>query len=159
MLLDLKKSPQRVMGFLSDNTLMSNPVLPYGIPFRSHLLTTLDHTARVQTVPETRAIDNCRTGSYPARMGTYGFLKTSIALALSLLIALSSYTLSEHVHQDFASEVDCEQCAQAGSFLAGEIESAVAAITPGCRASTESARLPFEQFSQAPQSRGPPFLS
>ena len=35
---------QVLLGFLSDGTLMFNAVLPYGMPFRSHRLTSLDHS-------------------------------------------------------------------------------------------------------------------
>lgn len=35
---------QVVLAFLSDGTLMFNSVLPYGIPFESHRLTSLDHS-------------------------------------------------------------------------------------------------------------------
>jgi acyl-CoA thioesterase-2 len=34
---------QVVLAFLSDGTLMFNAVLPYGLPFRTHRLTSLDH--------------------------------------------------------------------------------------------------------------------
>ncbi|MFT7687721.1 MAG: acyl-CoA thioesterase-2 [Candidatus Azotimanducaceae bacterium] len=35
---------QCVLAFLSDGTLMFNSVLPYGVPFQSHRLTSLDHS-------------------------------------------------------------------------------------------------------------------
>ena len=35
---------QVLLGYLSDGTLMFNAVLPYGMPFRSHRLTSLDHS-------------------------------------------------------------------------------------------------------------------
>jgi acyl-CoA thioesterase II len=38
------RESQCVLGYLSDGTLMFNSVLPYGVPFQTHLLTTLDHS-------------------------------------------------------------------------------------------------------------------
>ncbi|MFT4711705.1 MAG: acyl-CoA thioesterase-2 [Candidatus Azotimanducaceae bacterium] len=38
------QSAQCVIAFLSDGFLMFNSVLPYGIPFQSHRLTSLDHS-------------------------------------------------------------------------------------------------------------------
>ncbi|HIG39891.1 MAG: hypothetical protein ABGY96_00795 [bacterium] len=35
---------QCVLAFLSDGTLMFNSVLPYGVPFQTHRLTSLDHS-------------------------------------------------------------------------------------------------------------------
>ncbi|MCB1644990.1 MAG: thioesterase family protein [Pseudomonadales bacterium] len=37
------RTAQCVLAFLSDGTLMFNSVLPYGIPFQTHRLTSLDH--------------------------------------------------------------------------------------------------------------------
>ena len=39
-----QQSAQCVLAFLSDGFLMFNSVLPYGVPFRSHRLTSLDHS-------------------------------------------------------------------------------------------------------------------
>ena len=39
-----EREHQCVLAFLSDGTLMFNSVLPYGIPFASHRLTSLDHS-------------------------------------------------------------------------------------------------------------------
>jgi|TARA_B110000305_G_scaffold113309_1_gene127511 acyl-CoA thioesterase-2 len=38
------RESQCVLGFLSDGTLMFNSVLPYGVPFQTHMLTSLDHS-------------------------------------------------------------------------------------------------------------------
>jgi acyl-CoA thioesterase-2 len=38
------RSSQCALAFLSDGTLMFNSVLPYGIPFATHRLTSLDHS-------------------------------------------------------------------------------------------------------------------
>jgi acyl-CoA thioesterase-2 len=38
------KSRQSVLAYLSDGTLMFNSVLPYGIPFQTHRLTSLDQS-------------------------------------------------------------------------------------------------------------------
>jgi len=48
------RETQCVLGFLSDNTLMFNSVLPYGIPFQTHRLTTLDHSVWFHSLPDTR---------------------------------------------------------------------------------------------------------
>lgn len=34
-----------VLAFLSDGTLMFNSVLPHGLPFQTHRLTSMDHAA------------------------------------------------------------------------------------------------------------------
>jgi acyl-CoA thioesterase-2 len=39
-----EREHQCVLAFLSDGTLMFNSVLPYGIPFATHRLTSLDHS-------------------------------------------------------------------------------------------------------------------
>jgi acyl-CoA thioesterase-2 len=35
---------QRILGFLSDETLMFNAAVPHGVPFQTHLLKSLDHS-------------------------------------------------------------------------------------------------------------------
>lgn len=40
-----ERERQTVLAFLSDGTLMFNSVLPYGQPFQTHRLTSLDHSA------------------------------------------------------------------------------------------------------------------
>ncbi|MDG1444106.1 MAG: thioesterase family protein [Pseudomonadales bacterium] len=39
-----KQSAQCVLAFLSDGTLMFNSVIPFGVPFQTHRLTSLDHS-------------------------------------------------------------------------------------------------------------------
>ncbi len=39
-----KQLSQCVVAFLSDGTLMFNSVIPYGVPFQTHRLTSLDHS-------------------------------------------------------------------------------------------------------------------
>lgn len=38
-----ERDTQIALGFISDSTLMFNAVLPHGLPFQSHRLTTIDH--------------------------------------------------------------------------------------------------------------------
>ena len=39
-----RRDQQIVLAFLSDSTLMFNSVLPHGVPFQTHILTSLDHS-------------------------------------------------------------------------------------------------------------------
>ena len=38
-----EREAQAVLAFLSDSTLMFNSVIPHGVPFRTHRLTSIDH--------------------------------------------------------------------------------------------------------------------
>ncbi len=49
-----QRQQQCVLAFLSDGTLMFNSVLPYGIPFASHRLTSLDHSVWFHAPCDTR---------------------------------------------------------------------------------------------------------
>ena len=39
------RESQLVLAYLSDGTLMFNSVIPHGLPFQSHRLTSIDHAA------------------------------------------------------------------------------------------------------------------
>ena len=43
---------QIALAYLSDGTLMFNSVLPHGLPFQTHRLTTIDHSAWFHHVPD-----------------------------------------------------------------------------------------------------------
>lgn len=43
------REAQIVLAFLSDGTLMFNSVIPYGVPFRTHRLTSIDHVVWFHT--------------------------------------------------------------------------------------------------------------
>jgi acyl-CoA thioesterase-2 len=40
-----EREAQTVLAFLSDGTLMFNSVIPHGLPFQTHRLTSIDHAA------------------------------------------------------------------------------------------------------------------
>ncbi|MFP6802685.1 MAG: hypothetical protein VCA12_06050 [Pseudomonadales bacterium] len=64
------RESQCVLGFLSDGTLMFNSVLPYGVPFQIHLLTTLDHSVWFHHNADVRdwmLFDQCSTAAADGR--------------------------------------------------------------------------------------------
>ena len=64
------RESQCVLGFLSDGTLMFNSVLPYGVPFQTHSLTTLDHSVWFHHNADVRdwmLYDQCSTAAAVGR--------------------------------------------------------------------------------------------